>query len=146
MKLNVGENDSLLSEPSLSFVPEKIDRPSSEIIIHETFDIRKTRRQFSCQYAHSYTVRLFPVRERLEAEVKKEWPGVDIKKIAELCEFSRALTSVHNGAGASDKTNKRNSDDHGQHITFREGVTVGKTPMNSDYMKAKIRLLVFKKF
>lgn len=135
MKLHT-ESESLLSEPDTGVTKEKLDRTSNRAVVHDGFDLRKTRRQFSRQYAHSYTVRLWSVRPQLEDAVKSEWPDVDVKKIAELCEFSQSNSTVDNKPSGrngdmydvnvkKEANTSRNSDDHGQHIAFREDVTVG---------------------
>lgn len=135
MKLH-SDSESLLSDPASSVPGDKIDRASLQVEVHETFDVRKTRRQFSCQYAHSYAVRLWAFKAELEREIKSQWPGVDLKKIAELCEFSQANAN----SAADDKADRkllnggdkkaRDSEDHGQHIAFREDITVGNERRN----------------
>lgn len=128
MKLNV-ESEALLSEPGSLPTQASFDRKSSLIHVDEKIDGRNKPSQFSRQYCHAYTVRLFTVRPKLEEAIKSEWPNVEIKRIAELCEYSQATATTSadpNNGNAKHNKPSRKSDDHGQHIMFREGVTVGK--------------------
>ncbi|ODN00967.1 DNA polymerase delta small subunit [Orchesella cincta] len=147
--MKLPESESLLSVPGSSDPGKKIDRESNAdgVVVDEKFDARKLPRQFARQYAHSYSVRLWTMRPKLEELIKTEWPDVELKKIAELCEFSQGhgttiTTDPGNQKGAgSSKKGARTSDDHGQHIAFREDVTVAITGTIFKYQPEKPSIL-----
>ncbi|CAL8109183.1 unnamed protein product [Orchesella dallaii] len=129
--MKLPESESLLSLPGSSVPGSKIDRTSNAtgVTIHEQFDARKLPHQFARQYAHSYSVRLWTMQPKLIEQIKAEWPDVELKKIAELCEFSQGHTTDSSSKqkakdDGSSKKGSRTSDDHGQHIAFKENITV----------------------
>src|SRR5690348_6541700 len=86
-------HSALLSKPGLGTKKVQDHKARTELnsmssVISDSTDwslIRKTR-QFSRQYAHTYFVRLLTMRPCLKEKVSKEWEGIPLKPIAELCE------------------------------------------------------------
>jgi hypothetical protein len=134
--------ESLLSEPGSIDHTKKLERPTGPTVnisnefLPSTYRNKEdgASRNFSRQYAHAYAVRLWATRPVLEEEIKKEWKGTVVKKIAGLCESASTIYST-SGTGDPSSTkesknspvkgSKRKSDDHEQHLAMREDIVVG---------------------